>query len=273
MKIIKSDTGFQVYQKIFTDLESKRATVVVWQILPETGKREIAESTINSFHYESGQLNLQLAEKPTVRNSLPLYCYAEDGQLIFKTDISEVEEFLIKVGLPNEIKLLEEQEISVLRNQIGMNLSTVWKTKRLANDRDDLGSDHIRVKSMAERSSRDQTFLNNEFELMSLDEEDKVFADKRESPRARPKIDKWVKVVKVGSCEFKLCRLFDLSRGGMGFITFNEAEFPKGIDIHVLGFDEFDLDDPLIGTVMSLRPVDEAKIEFKVGIKFREGQN
>jgi hypothetical protein len=40
-----------------------------------------------------------------------------------------------------------------------------------------------------------------------------------------------------------------------------------------MGFNEFLLDDPLIGKVMSIRPMDEHQVEFKVGVKFTEGQD
>ena len=49
----------------------------------------------------------------------------------------------------------------------------------------------MRVKSMAQRSNRDQQLLKSEFGL-TVDEEDKLYADQRAAPRARPKDDKWV---------------------------------------------------------------------------------
>jgi hypothetical protein len=107
---------------------------------------------------------------------------------------------------------------------------------------------------------------------VSLDEEEKLFADKRESPRMRPKSGKLVKVMKKGESKIIIMKLFDLSQGGMAFLTMNPNDYPKGSEIFVTGFDAFDLDDPLVGTVMSHRNVDELNLEFKIGIKFHEGQ-
>jgi hypothetical protein len=44
------------------------------------------------------------------------------------------------------------------------------------------------------------------------------------------------------------------------------------MEVFVMGFDAFDLDDPLVGIIMSQRAVDETNVEFKIGIKFSEGQ-
>ena len=125
---------------------------------------------------------------------------------------------------------------------------------------------------MAQRSNRDQQLLKSEFGL-TVDEEDKLFAGQRAAPRARPKDDKWVKVVRgIGEAALPY-KLFDLSQGGMGFVSFDETEFPKGSDIHVVGFNDFELDDPLLGTIMSIRPMDGVLSEFKIGVKFSEGQS
>ena len=130
----------------------------------------------------------------------------------------------------------------------------------------------MRVKSMAQRSNRDQQLLKSEFGL-TVDEEDKLYADQRAAPRARPKDDKWVRLVK-GVSETPLpYKLFDLSQGGMGFVSFDETEFPKGSDIRVVGFNDFELDDPLFGQIMSIRPIDGVLSEFKIGVKFSEGQS
>ena len=59
----------------------------------------------------------------------------------------------------------------------------------------------------------------------------------------------------------------------MGLISTLDANFSKGQDIKIVGFNEFELDDPLFGQVMSVRPIDNNQIEFKVGVKFSEGQD
>jgi hypothetical protein len=184
-----------------------------------------------------------------------------------------MKDLTLGISVPNEIKLLEESEVLVVKGSTGRDMSDVWKVKRLSDTPDTIPSDVLRVKSMAERSARDQELLNQEFTPVDLDEEDKLFADKRESPRARPKAEKQVKVAKLKGSGPATYKLFDLSRGGMGFIINDDFTFSRGEDIHIVGFNDFDLDDPLVGTIMSIRPIDGAQSEFKVGVKFSEGQD
>ena len=195
---------------------------------------------------------------------MPLYCFAEDGQIIFKATIDNILENNLSVILPEEIKVLEDPEVVLIKSSTGRDYSTIWKSKLLKTTPIDTSLDIMRVKSMAQRSTRDQELLNNEFGL-TLDEEDKLFADKRESPRARPKADKWVKIAMGQSDGPSIYRLFDLSQGGMAFVGFDESEFDKGTDVHIVGFNDFDLDDPLIGKIMSIRPIDGVESEFKFG--------
>lgn len=271
MRVIKPDTGFLYYEKLFKQLMTNQCDVVVWQISPETGKRQISRSHITTYHLESKKIYFQMSAEEAFTSSLPLYCYAEDGPLIFKAEVQGLFDNSLCVGYPDEIKLLEEPDVTVVKGSLGGVISDVWRTKRLDVSPADLGPDYMKVKSMSERSSRDQELLNNEFGV-TLDEEDKMFADKRESPRARPKDDKWVKVAKIAGDGPQVFKLFDLSRGGMGFITFDAEEFQKGSDIHIVGFNDFDLDDPLVGKIMSIRPID-GTVEYKIGVKFSEGQD
>ena len=271
MRVIKADTGFLFYEKIFKQLMNNQSRLVVWQVSMD-GERQVTQTRLNSYHMESGKLFFEIESKEKVAEELPIYCYAEDGPLIFKAEIQDLYETNISVNIPAEIKILEESEATLIQGQTGQDFSDVWKVKRLDLNPPDGSLDIMKVKSMAERSTRDQELLNNEFGL-SMDEEDKLFADKRESPRARPKIDKWVKVAKLQGNGPEMYKLFDLSRGGMGFVSFSEDEFTKGSEVHIVGFNDFDLDDPLVGKVMSLRPIDGVQSEFKIGVKFSEGQD
>jgi hypothetical protein len=271
MRVIKSDTGFLYYEKIFKQLMNNQSPLVVWQLSRE-GERQITHTLLNSYHMESGKLFFDIESKEKVQEDLPIYCYAEAGPLIFKAEIQDLYETNISVNMPQEIKILEDAEAILIKGNTGEDLSDVWKVKRLEIGPIDTSPDIMKVKSMSERSTRDQDLLNNEFGL-SVDEEDKLFAEKRESPRARPKIDKWVKVAKLAGNGPEMFKLFDLSRGGLGFVAFSETEFTKGSEIHIVGFNDFDLDDPLVGKIMSLRPIDGTQSEFKIGVKFSEGQD
>lgn len=272
MRVIKSDTGFLFYEKIFKQLMADQSDLVLWQLSPVDGKREISKSRINAFHMESGKIFFEMDPNANVKGDLPIYCFAEDSQIIFKATIDNILDTNLSVIMPEEIKVLEDPEVTLIQGKTGTDYSTVWKSKRLKSMPVDTGPDIMRVKSMAQRSTRDQELLNNEFGL-TLDEEDKLFADKRESPRARPKADKWVKIALPQIEGPTIYKLFDLSQGGMAFVGFDETEFEKGDDVKIVGFNDFDLDDPLIGKIMSIRPIDGVESEFKFGVKFSEGQD
>jgi hypothetical protein len=272
MNIIKLDSGRERFEKIFHKLRSESTLLVTWQVLSD-GKRNITESSLLDVQFEENLLQFIFLSEGDLDPSLPIYFYCEDDEVIFKTNIKEIEPTHVGMELPKEIHFLEEAEVKILKSQ--PSLSTYWGSRRsgIGKNVDDLGSDFVVVKSMSQRSSRDQDFLNQELNLPTLDEEDKIFADKRETPRARPKVDKWVKIRKAGTRGISLLKLYDLSQGGMSFICIGADDYPKGCEINVTGFDQFDLDDPLVGKVMSSRPIDDAQIEFKIGVKFNDGQN
>ena len=266
MRTLKLDNDSTHFQKIFKELKATQASVVTWQV--DEGKRIILGSRLISFHIDAGKLHFEFTEDGKMSSSLPLYCYAEDGQLIFKSKVLELKGRKFSITVPDEIMLLDEPDVTDIRKNL--NISTTWKGRRYGLNTENLGSDFISVRSpsMAQRSVRDLDFLNSEF--LSVDDEDKLFADKRESPRARPKGNKRVKIIVPDFDQPLAFRLFDLSRGGLGFLVGDENLFERGSKIQIVGFDEFNLDDPLIGEVMGIRPMDEAHLEFKVGIKFAD---
>jgi hypothetical protein len=272
MKIINPDTGFLIYQKIFKHLLGDQSVVVVWQINPQNGKRQIQQTKISALHLESGTLSLELQGEKAMQE-LPLYCYAESEGAIFKTTIHETHKNSVVISIPQEIRLIEGPDAEALSTTLGRDMSDVWRLKRLSPESDSVDSDMLVVKSMAERSVRDQELLSNEFGPVDVDEEEKLFGPQRESPRARPKAEKLVKVSKVGDGGVAMFRLFDLSRGGMSFISHPHSAFHKGDHLHILGFKDFDLDDPLVGTIMSIRPFEGHESDLKVGVKFLDGQD
>jgi hypothetical protein len=267
MKVITPDQGYSSFLKIFKELQALKQKIVIWQV-NESGKRLVCETVLVSYNADSKTLNL-LPPADTLAPSLPLYFFVEASELIFKGKIETIGAKSMTVQFPNEMRALDDSEESLKFKK--NHVSTLWVTKGASSSVDRF-NDLVRVKTMKERSSRDQDFLNNEFNPVNLDEEDKMFADKRESPRVRPKADKLVKVVKKGDSRVHIMKLFDLSRGGLGFLTFSPDDFPKGMEILITGFDAYELDDPLIGTIMAQRAVDDTNVEFKIGIKFNEGQ-
>ncbi len=271
MKVFKSDSqGIYAYQKIFKHIHSKGSKIVIWQLSSSTG-RTVANSKLSSFQIESGVLNFEIPSNYLMQQSAPIFFYSEDGQLIFKSEGIVLDKDHFSVSLPQEIKLLEEDEVGQIKLITGHDISTIWKSKRFNFD-DVIKVDFGKVVGMTDRTSRDREFLDNEFTRVSLEDEDKLYADKRESPRARPRVDKWVKVLSQKTPDVQLLRIFDLSRGGISFVAMEVDFFPVGSKINIVAIEEHTLDDPLVGEVMSHRAIDELDIEFKIGCKFDEGQ-
>lgn len=273
MKVIDSD-NVPMLRRIFRHLQRRQAILVTWQIDPKTGKRSIYHSTLGSFQTEMKKVSFTLTEPRDLDPVQDVFFYAEDGQLIFKTELQQCNAGNLIVSFPKEVRLLDEPDAHLVEGLAGENIQGNWHLKRFNVDvpEDFDAITETAAKAMSERTSRDQDFLSAEFSP-SLDEEDKMFADKRESKRVRPKVNKLVKLTVKGDENIHVLKLFDLSQGGMAFLTMLPDNFPKGSEVVVLGFGDFDLDDPLLGTIMSKRPVDDMAIEHKIGIKFSDGQD
>lgn len=273
MKVFKSDSqGIYAFQKIFKHIQSKGSKIVMWQLTSGSSGRNIGNSKLSSFQLESGILKFEIPAEYSVQKSSPMYFYSEDGQLIFKSEGIEFDQNHFSINVPLEIKLLEEDEVGKIKLITGIDISTVWKNKRF--NFDEVSKINFgKIVGMSQRTNRDKEFLDNEFTPVSLDDEDKMFAGKRESPRARPKVEKWAKVASQNTPEIQLLRIFDLSRGGISFVTMEVNLFPIESKVNILAIEDHVLDDPLVAKVMSHRPIDELDIEFKIGCKFDEGQS
>jgi len=275
VKVYNQENGFLVFQKIFSGLLTNNCSLVIWQLDSILNRRYISESKINTFSLETKILNFGPFDTQMLQLSLAVYCYSEEAQIIFKTTIKEIRETSFSLVLPKEIKILEDEERDQLLGQIGINLNAYdTRIKRMNFGIPELIYEvGAKIKSMAQRTSKDQDLLLHEFGPISIDEEDSLFASKRETPRARPKNEKWVVVKLTDTMKTYRFKLFDLSQGGMGLITIDQTAFPTGSTIYLLGIDNHLLDDPLIGKVMSQRPVDQTELEWKIGVKFDEGQS
>jgi hypothetical protein len=252
MKVIKSANNGGIFLKMFEYLHSQQSEICVWQIDPQTHERAKYYTFLISYDLLNRRLSFSSPEKMSFNLHEPIFFYAEDGQVIFKTMIKNATDKILEVLSPEELKILEEAEESTMDDDAKMAASM--------------------LKSMSDRTQRDQDFLQQEIEGLSIEDEEMIFADQRESPRARPKAEKLVKIQKISTKTFYVFKLFDLSRGGISFVSVQPEVFPVGQLIKITGFDVFDLDDPLFARVMSHRPLDEYKIEYKIGCKFEEGQ-
>lgn len=256
MKNVTAEEGFLVFQKFFTDLLRLEAEVVVWQVSTVDGKRTIHRSVLTSFKYDQGRLHLQNKEGTEFDfKDDVLFCWAEKDGVIFKTHQLEKAGSGISLKLPEKLCFLEGPELTVIRGATALKTDVgAWKVKRLSE----------------ERSGHDQDLLEKGLEAMTPDDEEKLFAGKREAPRVRAKGERRIKVCVEGDQDTALEHvLYDLSRGGLAFVVEVEDHFKKGDTIHVLEIEKAPLDSPLVGEVMSVRSLDGDE-GFKVGVKFVE---
>ncbi len=275
MRVLDQENSFLMYQKIFSNVQANDCSLVIWQVSPNSGQRSINYSKLNSYYMDKKLLHFKLPNNTGLDQALPIYCYSEDVQFIFKTTILDIRDNVFSLSMPSEIKMLEDSERNKIKGQMGLDLNSDYLRVRRLNvfASNDVSPGYMKLKSMTQRSPRDQDFLNHEFGTISLDEEEKLFAGQRETPRARPKDDKWVRIKISDSENIYRLKLFDLSQGGMAFITFDLNIFPKTSKVYILGIDAHDLDDPLVGQVMSHRQLDDSQIEWKIGVKFDDGQS
>ena len=64
--------------------------------------------------------------------------------------------------------------------------------------------------------------------------------------------------------------LFDLSQGGLGFITTDKDKFEINQKLNVLGFDNQSFETPMVVVVKAVRDTDDSGLIFKVGCAFQE---
>lgn len=95
---------------------------------------------------------------------------------------------------------------------------------------------------------------------------------KREAPRKQANEGQLVTIEKISSNGTKhhedLYGLYDISQGGMGFRSYDPSEFFKDDKVKVIAINEKPLPKPLIGTVMSVRQLEDEGETFKIGVKF-----
>ena len=124
-------------------------------------------------------------------------------------------------------------------------------------------------KYSSEQSDRDREIFEEELRFVSLDEEDRIYADVRGAPRARPKKNKKVTIKAFkGLRKADVHHLFDLSRGGLSIIVEKRKLFSPGDVVEILSFDDKKLDNPMLAEVKSVRGADEQGKRFKVGMQF-----
>lgn len=230
-----------------TTVKDRSFEAVLWQLDQTLGKRVAIKTNLHSFDERS----LHFIKAPQSFNQdNQIFVYIEALQALFKTGISGIGEH-ISCAYPKEFSFLDENDASSIQSALksyGDSLVTGATAPSYVSDKDIFESE-----------------LN---EFMPLDQEDAMFASKRNTPRARPKKMKMITASLKDKPEHKIFELFDLSQGGLSFLCLEDDYFKKGDIIHIHSFDERNFESPMVGEVMSIRAADELGVQNKVGIKF-----
>lgn len=284
MRTIDKIEAPQDFFKYFQGLITSKKSALVWQLDENSKKRSLYRVIFLSARREEDILKAESLEKN--RDFLlprdDLYFYVDSYQLLFKSSKINVEGHIYEGGLPKQIKVLNEQEreqilaafaeIDPAKKEIYLDYTRKKKEQpayEAAEDPVELGYELETAAGKKEQSERDREIFESELSFVALDEEDKLYADKRNAPRARPPEGKMVTMqISDGSRDQGVYSLFDLSRGGLSVLTFSEDEFSPGDVVHIQAFDDRVLDEPMVAEVKSSRPADEQGIQFKIGMMF-----
>jgi hypothetical protein len=274
------DTLFQsiIFQKYNVVLWQKpqgdnaKRKVLFTQLEKSEDFLQFAPSTESDFNFEE---------------DLDVFFYCQDVGMIFKGPMIPEDDQRPAMDFPQECKLLNQEDASSYIEMVdAFQESFIDNIGRPKNDNrprislsenasfkyaqthmigkmagtDNVGDEIVKVSSG----------LSME-DIPYSEAEEKKYAGKREAPRARPKVQKKVHIRKNQDKLATEYALFDLSQGGLSFIIKNQNAFQKGEEIEIDNLDQRELDPPLKGKVMSIRPVDDTT-QHKVGVMFLEEQ-
>tara|TARA_Y100001936_G_C16089939_1_gene685168 strand:- start:5045 stop:5842 length:798 start_codon:yes stop_codon:yes gene_type:complete len=264
MKTIDKTESPQEYFRHFQELISTQKVVLVWQIDKNSKKRSLSKVTLLSSRREDNALKALGIERFRELH-LPeeeVYFYVENKQLMFKSTKLEIDGHQFSGSLPDEVKILNDDEHETVMEAI---LEMVPPKSEGYIDY----TPKKKRKYSSEQSDRDREIFEEELRFVSLDEEDRIYADVRGAPRARPKKNKKVTIKAFkGLRKADVHHLFDLSRGGLSIIVEKRKLFSPGDVVEILSFDDKKLDNPMLAEVKSVRGADEQGKRFKVGMQF-----
>jgi hypothetical protein len=295
----------------FSEIIVSEIPVLMWQ-LKEDGSRLLQPIYIKDMLGDDQLLIKAATGKSFQLKQQTVYFHIATHKLIFKTEIDTIENKLAYVKFPKILKFTElstsdsdeissglEEYTDFLEDQgLGSHIDDIMRVAgegRANKNREDLLLEEKRIKStilenhmrldtynatekintkwkMKSMSSHDTEILQSELIFISLEEEDEIFAEQRESVRAKPKQSKLITIQKSDlAVEEQIYPLYDLSKGGLSFLITEEDLFTKGEVILVNALDAKRFDTPMQVTVMVVRAADELGVQFKVGCAFVSG--
>jgi hypothetical protein len=221
-----------------------KVKILFWQ-QQESGVRNQIQTVIYSLNSTHTSFTI-LGSHENWNINAPFYFYIEETKHLFRTYYEENIPGRLVFSFPRQLMVLLKDDEFLIKTG------------------ENLGKDILKVKSL---SSTNRKNLVSDLGFLSIDEEDKIYAEKRASKRARPQVKKIVLLILENGDSFEE-KLFDLSTGGLSFVTSHPERYSLQAKMHFLAFDKIPMDGLLKGEVVGFREVDAKGVEFKIGIKF-----
>ena len=183
-----------------------------------------------------------------------LFCFNPDKNLLFKSSIKEIKTTTIVLNFPARVNIINSKDVKIILPELS--------DYKLSSNKNETVSE---VKKQEQPASSDETSIE------TVEEAEKKFAEARNSPRGKASGEQVIEVVftsgpKTG--ERAYYELFDLSVGGLSFITFDEEEVPKGTTLNITNLGGSEKKPPIKAEIASLALLSEDSNEFKIGVKF-----
>lgn len=296
MKKIQYASDFHRIKSLIDDSQSGSHEICLWQKNPASQKRIIHNMKVDRNLFGEKKFWMQSTHSNQLKFTQDVtFYYCHELKCIFKTILVTKEDTLICLNYPDEVTLLDEEDNFIeeftKKNASSFTEDFTWvKSKKTtptdettvvkgnAQDDDEINrisgtTDHQQDENTLIRGSKDNPntdVLRVKGQALGSEKEaEKLFAAQRESTRLAPKDDKFVTLVRDSHPgEQEEFKLFDLSQGGAGLLIFSPSKFKIGEAISIIAIDKKPIDKILIGSVVAIRPYDEGKGEWKLGIKF-----
>lgn len=281
MKKIQFADDFNRIKSLIDESRSGSHEICLWQKDDQTQRRAIHNMKVESNIFNDKKIWM----KSTFANTLQfkhglVFYYCHELRIVFKTNLISLEDQMVCLQYPDEATLLEEndqitEEFSWMKsNNMGEEFTWVRGRGEATNDimkvsggKNEAINDIMKVSGGKSEAINDVMRVKGQAPIAKM--EDEAFAGLRESARLAPKVDKYVTLIKESDpTKETIYKLFDLSQGGAGLLIFNPSEFVVGEKVSIIAIDQKPVDKILRGQVAAVRPYDEAKSEYKLGIKF-----
>lgn len=269
MKKIQYANDYHRIKSLIDESKSSAHEICLWQKDNETEKRNIHNVQIERNLFDEKKIWLKSTHLSSLKfiTQTTTFYYCHELNIIFKTILISNENENVCISYPEEVTFLDEEdaqkeEFAWMKSMhLGEEFSWVKGKKVEAED------DTMRVKGSKEETNNDIIRVTSQ--LPNEKEAEEKFKTLRESARLTPKDDKHVTLIRDSIPEVQTeYKLFDLSQGGAGLLIFSPTQFKIGEAVSIVAIDKKPIDKILTGSVVAIRPYDEGKGEWKLGIKF-----